>query len=457
MRRLDDAALYRDVAAAIAAGKVVGWFQGGMEYGPRALGNRSIVADPRRADMKDILNTRIKHRETYRPFAPSVLEERVGKYFERSEPSPFMLLVYKVRPEQRARVPAVTHVDDTGRLQTVSARTNPRYHALISEFERQTGVGLVLNTSFNEHEPIVATPADALRLLPAHPDGRPGARELGARAEMKVLLLNQFFHPDLSATAQIATDLAEDLAAAGLEVTALASRGTYLGGAALPRRERHRGVDVVRVAATSLGKRTLLHRAVDYASFYATASLALATLPRHDVVVALTTPPLIAATGLVAQALKRSRLVCWVQDLYPEIAVAFGALREGSLAARTMRGDLARGARAGRRRRRPRRGHARPLRRRRRRAGADPRHPELGGRGGDPARAPRRERAARRASRRGAPFVAMYSGNMGAATTSRRSSTRRASCGRGTGSPSSSPATARSGRSWRPPPGSCRT
>ncbi len=162
VRRRDDAALFHDVAAAVAAGKVVGWFQGGMEFGPRALGNRSIVADPRRADMKDVLNTRIKHRETYRPFAPSVLEERVGAYFERSEPSPFMLMVYKVRPEQRAKVPAVTHVDDTGRLQTVSARTNPRYHALISEFERQTGVGLVLNTSFNEHEPIVANPADAL-------------------------------------------------------------------------------------------------------------------------------------------------------------------------------------------------------------------------------------------------------------------------------------------------------
>jgi carbamoyltransferase len=160
--RLEDAELFRQVAGAIADGKVVGWFQGRMEYGPRALGNRSIVADPRRPDMKDILNTRIKHRETYRPFAPSVLEERVGKYFERTEPSPFMLLVYKVRAEQRAQVPAVTHVDDTGRLQTVSARTNPRYHALISEFERQTGVGMVLNTSFNEHEPIVATPADAI-------------------------------------------------------------------------------------------------------------------------------------------------------------------------------------------------------------------------------------------------------------------------------------------------------
>lgn len=162
VRRLDDADLYREVAAAVASGKVVGWFQGRMEFGPRALGNRSIVADPRRADMKDILNKRIKHRETYRPFAPSVLEEKASEIFERGEPSPFMLMVYKVREAQRARIPAVTHVDDTGRLQTVSAATNPRYHALIAEFERQTGVPLVLNTSFNEHEPIVATPGDAL-------------------------------------------------------------------------------------------------------------------------------------------------------------------------------------------------------------------------------------------------------------------------------------------------------
>jgi carbamoyltransferase len=162
VRHVEDSDLFRHVAAAAAAGKVVGWFQGRMEFGPRALGNRSIVADPRRADMKDILNKRIKHRETYRPFAPSILEEKVGEVFERSEPSPFMMMVYKVREPYRARIPAVTHVDDTGRLQTVSARTNPRYHALISEFERQTGVPLVLNTSFNEHEPIVATPSDAL-------------------------------------------------------------------------------------------------------------------------------------------------------------------------------------------------------------------------------------------------------------------------------------------------------
>jgi carbamoyltransferase len=162
VRRLDDVDLYRDVVTAITGGKVVGWFQGRMEFGPRALGNRSIVADPRRADMKDILNKRIKHRETYRPFAPSVLEEKASDIFERVEPSPFMLMVYKVKEDQRARIPAVTHVDGTGRLQTVSASTNPRYHALISEFDRQTGVPLVLNTSFNEHEPIVTTPTEAL-------------------------------------------------------------------------------------------------------------------------------------------------------------------------------------------------------------------------------------------------------------------------------------------------------
>jgi len=162
VKRLDDAELYQGVAKAVAAGKVVGWFQGKMEFGPRALGNRSIVADPRRTDMKDILNTRIKHRETYRPFAPSILEEKTGDVFERSELSPFMMMVFKVKEAQRAKLPAITHVDDTGRLQTVSAATNPRYHALITEFEKQTGVPLVLNTSFNEHEPIVATPGDAI-------------------------------------------------------------------------------------------------------------------------------------------------------------------------------------------------------------------------------------------------------------------------------------------------------
>jgi carbamoyltransferase len=133
-----------------------------MEFGPRALGNRSIIADPRRADMKAILNERIKKRETFRPFAPSILEERVGDYFEQTHPAPTMLMVYQVREEKRAQIPAVIHVDGSGRLQTVSSSVNPRYHRLISDFCELTGVPVVLNTSFNENEPIVCTPRDAI-------------------------------------------------------------------------------------------------------------------------------------------------------------------------------------------------------------------------------------------------------------------------------------------------------
>jgi carbamoyltransferase len=133
-----------------------------MEFGPRALGNRSIVVDPRRADMKDILNDRIKKREPFRPFAPSILEERVGDFFEQTHPAPTMLMVYQVRAERRAQIPAVTHVDGSGRLQTVTRELNPRYYDLISEFDKLTGVPVVLNTSFNENEPIVCTPRHAI-------------------------------------------------------------------------------------------------------------------------------------------------------------------------------------------------------------------------------------------------------------------------------------------------------
>ena len=151
------------VAPLIAAGKVVGWFQGGMEWGPRALGNRSILADPRRPEMKDVLNARVKHREKFRPFAPSVLAEATGEYFDQSYPDPFMLKVYNVREEQRHRIPAVTHVDGTGRLQTVDRESNPLYWELISEFGSLTGVPVVLNTSFNENEPIVCRPEEAIQ------------------------------------------------------------------------------------------------------------------------------------------------------------------------------------------------------------------------------------------------------------------------------------------------------
>jgi carbamoyltransferase len=152
----------RVAAQLISEGKVVGWFQGRMEWGARALGNRSIVADPRRADMRDLINTKIKFREKFRPFAPSVLEEALDEYFVEGVPDPFMLQVYDVRPDRREVIPAVTHVDGSGRLQTVSERTNPVYYRLIKEFEAISGVSVVLNTSFNENEPIVDTPEQAL-------------------------------------------------------------------------------------------------------------------------------------------------------------------------------------------------------------------------------------------------------------------------------------------------------
>jgi len=161
-RHVDERTLCRETAEAIAAGEIVGWYQGRSEWGPRALGNRSIVVDPRRAEMKDVLNARIKRREPFRPFAPSILEERTGDYFEESYPDPFMIKVYPIRPEKRAEIPAVTHVDGTGRLQTVSKAQNPRYWALIKAFDDLTGVPVVLNTSFNENEPMVNTPEEAL-------------------------------------------------------------------------------------------------------------------------------------------------------------------------------------------------------------------------------------------------------------------------------------------------------
>ncbi|MHB8642312.1 MAG: carbamoyltransferase family protein [Gaiellaceae bacterium] len=159
---LDDDELFALVAQHIADGDVVGWFQGRMEFGPRALGNRSIVADPRRHDMKDVLNARIKQREPFRPFAPSILAEKTGEWYEQDYTSPYMILVYRTRLEKRELIPAVNHVDDTGRVQTVEQRVNPRYHRLIEEFDKLTGVPIVLNTSFNENEPVVMTPAQAI-------------------------------------------------------------------------------------------------------------------------------------------------------------------------------------------------------------------------------------------------------------------------------------------------------
>jgi carbamoyltransferase len=158
----DEIALCRRAAADIADGSVVGWFQGRMEWGPRALGNRSIVCDPRRSDMKALLNAKIKRRESFRPFAPSVLEEAVPQWFEEDDAVPFMMQVFQIREDKRKFIPAVTHVDGSGRLQTVSRSANQRYYRLIEAYRDLTGVPMVLNTSFNENEPVVCNPKEAL-------------------------------------------------------------------------------------------------------------------------------------------------------------------------------------------------------------------------------------------------------------------------------------------------------
>ncbi|WP_051236596.1 carbamoyltransferase C-terminal domain-containing protein [Paenibacillus pinihumi] len=156
--------VFKEAAASIANGKIIGWFQGGAECGPRSLGNRSFLADPRRAEMKDIVNARVKFREGFRPFAPSVLWEHQQEYFDLAIPSPYMLMVADIWPRKRSIIPAVTHIDGTGRLQTVMKELNPHYYQLIETFYEMTDVPVVLNTSFNvKGEPIVETPEDAIR------------------------------------------------------------------------------------------------------------------------------------------------------------------------------------------------------------------------------------------------------------------------------------------------------
>jgi carbamoyltransferase len=181
--------LLDSTARAIADGKVVGWYQGAAEWGPRALGNRSILADPRRAEMKEILNRRIKHREAFRPFAPSILEEATGDYFEQTHPSPFMTFAYPVRSDKRSFIPAPTHVDGTARLQTVSRTANPLYWKLLRKLGELTGVPVVLNTSFNDNEPIVCRPEEALNCF--------------RRTQMDVLVLGNLFLEKKTASAPV--------------------------------------------------------------------------------------------------------------------------------------------------------------------------------------------------------------------------------------------------------------
>ena len=195
---LDESALIESTARHIADGKIVGWYQGAAEWGPRALGNRSILADPRRPEMKDILNRRIKHREIFRPFAPSITEEAVGEFFEQTHPSPFMTFAYPVRPEKRTVIPAPTHVDGTARLQTVSRSANPLYWKLLRKVGDLTGVPVVLNTSFNDNEPIVCRPEEAL--------------ECFRRTQMDVLVLGNSILEKKSAAAAASGEPGEHIA-----------------------------------------------------------------------------------------------------------------------------------------------------------------------------------------------------------------------------------------------------
>jgi carbamoyltransferase len=158
----EDSTLFEKITDCLINGGVVGWFNGRAEFGPRALGGRSIIADPRRNDAKEILNLKIKRRESFRPFAPSILKEYVHEYFELTDEVPFMEKVFPIKKEKQSLIPAVTHVDGTGRLQTVDKETSPRYYALIESFRKKTGIPILLNTSFNENEPIVNTPTEAL-------------------------------------------------------------------------------------------------------------------------------------------------------------------------------------------------------------------------------------------------------------------------------------------------------
>ena len=181
-RRLGEHDLLARVAADLAAGKIVGWFQGRSEIGPRALGNRSILADGRDAKMKDYINARVKHREPFRPFGPAVLEERAAEFFEIDQSDPFMTMAPRVRTNKAQMIPAVVHVDGTARIQTVDRASNPRFYGLIKEFAELTGIPVILNTSFNRQEPIVARPSEAISCY--------------LRTQMDVLVLGDFYVTD---------------------------------------------------------------------------------------------------------------------------------------------------------------------------------------------------------------------------------------------------------------------
>ena len=268
-RTLDDeAALCQETAALLAAGNIVGWFQGRMEWGARALGNRSILADPRRRDMRDVINQKIKFRERFRPFAPSVLAEAIDEYFVDAVHDPFMIQVYPVRPDKRDVIPAVTHVDGSGRLQSVSQESNARYWALIRAFQaRDRRAGPAEHLVQRERTDRRAAGAGA-RLLPAHRHGRarhgpaPAAQAAvmtrRAAPPLRVCYFNRSYWPDTGATGQLLTELAEDLVAMhGIEVTVVTGYPRRRPARRLPSRETRNGVRIMRARGTTLSAATV--------------------------------------------------------------------------------------------------------------------------------------------------------------------------------------------------------
>ena len=364
----------KEAAKEIAAGKILGWYQGRAEWGPRALGNRSIVADPRRPDMKDILNARIKHREMFRPFAPSILAESTGDYFEKSYPCPFMTQAYSVRPEKREVIPAPTHVDGTGRLQTVSQEANPRYWGLIREFANLTGVPVVLNTSFNDNEPIVCRPEEAIEcflrtkmdvlvlgdMLVRKPERLPRVSRAGSRSvaigfhecesfvatsrrffsapdePVHILLLNEYFPPDTSATAKCAAQVAESLSV-NHRVTVLAGRPSYdpseRHARYLLRREVRGNLAVERVGSTAYPRFQMRRRVTNYLT-YLSLAVPRALSISSDIVLAMTDPPIEGIAGALVARLSGRPFVYNIRDMYPDMAVGGSIVPPGSFTAR---------------------------------------------------------------------------------------------------------------------------
>ena len=316
-----------ETASRIADGQVIGWYQGRMEWGARALGNRSILADPRRRDMRDIINQKIKFRERFRPFAPSVLAESIDQYFVGAVHDPFMIQVYPVRPDKRETIPAVTHVDGSGRLQSVSAREQPALLGADQRFSSENRRPHPAEHVVQRERTHCRAARTGARLLPADRHGSAGdgpapveqAAMTDGTAAVRVCYFNRSYWPDTGATGQLLTELAEDLASVhGMDVTVITGYPLAQDDHAVASSERRNGVRVLRARGTTFPTRTFAGRATNYVTYFLSALWIALRLPRQDVAVALTDPPIIGLAALAARP--RRGMVFFCQDIFPEVA-----------------------------------------------------------------------------------------------------------------------------------------